>query len=187
VKTTYEELRRRTRARAFTLIEVTLALGVAGFCLITLFGLLPVGLTSNQASLDQTVAANIASAIVSDLRSTQSLGAASSPRFGISIPAPATSGTGSPITTSALKFTTIYLAANGSVTSVATSGSAAPIFRATVAFGTPGPGNAPVATARYATPVRVFISWPALADSNPNSWPVNYSGSYEADTTLDRN
>lgn len=182
----YKNPRRRISARAFTLVEVTLALGVAGFCLVTVFGLLPVGLTSNQASLDQTAAGNIASAIVCDLRSTQSPGAASSPRFGIPIPTPAPSGTGSPIPATSTPQTTIYLAANGSVTSVATSGSGAPVFRATLAFGTPGPGSGS-GTARYATPVRVFVSWPALADSNPNAWPTNYSGSYEADTTLDRN
>jgi len=172
-----KSIRTKTRhaSRAFTLIEVTLAVGVAGFCLLTISGLLPVGLSSNQTSLDQTTAGNISSAIVSDLRSAQPVGAVTSPRFGI--PIPASSGAAAPITSGTQ--TIIYLTANGSVTSVNSVGSAAPVFRAAVGFGTP--------LQRNATPVRVLISWPALAASNSSSWPVNYSGSYEADTTLDRN
>lgn len=61
--------------RAFTLVEVSLALGVASFCLLSIVGLLPVGLTSNQASIEQTMAVNISSAIVSDLRTAQPMGA----------------------------------------------------------------------------------------------------------------
>jgi len=161
--------------RAFTLIEVTLALGVAVFCLTTVFGLLPVGLTSNQASLEQTMAGNISSGIVSDLRCPPVSGL--TPRFGFLIPTPVTSGNGSPIGANALH--TIYFASNGSVTSVGSAGSSAPVFRATVGFGAP--------LQRNATPVRVLISWPALSNSNAQGWPTNYAGSYEVDTTLDCN
>ena len=77
----------RQNAAGFSLIEVTLALGVAVFCLVTLFGLLPVGLTSNQDSLEQTMAGNIASAIVADLRCAQPMGTGTSPHFGFIIPA----------------------------------------------------------------------------------------------------
>jgi len=167
--------RTRHASRGFTLIEVALAVGVAGFCLVTISGLLPIGLSSNQTSLDQTMACNIASAIVSDLRCAQPLVTGSSPRFGILIPA--SGGTAAPISSGTQ--TIIYLTSNGSVTSVGTIGSAAPVFRAAVGFGTPLQHNA--------TPVRVLISWPALADSSSAGWPVNYIGSYEADTTLDRN
>jgi len=160
----------------FTLIEVTLALGVAGFCLVTVFGLLPVGLTSNQASLEQTTAGNISSAIVSDLRSTQPVGAGTSPRLGMPVPAAGTAAT----------MHTIYLASNGSATAVdtapMTSGSAISRYRATVQFFPPQP-----AVPRTATVVRVLITWPALADPNYQTLPANFSGSYEADTTLDRN
>ena len=40
-----------TAFTAFTLIEVTLALGITAFCLLAIFGLLPVGLRSNQAAV----------------------------------------------------------------------------------------------------------------------------------------
>ena len=53
---------------AFSLVEVTLALGVAAFCLIAVLGLLPTGLKTQQASIQQTTANSIISQIFSDLR-----------------------------------------------------------------------------------------------------------------------
>lgn len=58
------------QTRGFSLVEVTLALGVAAFCLVTVLGLLPVGVKTNQNASQQTMAANILSEIVSDLRAT---------------------------------------------------------------------------------------------------------------------
>jgi len=185
--------RKTASGRAFSLVEVTLALGVAGFCLVTVFGLLPVGLTSNQASLEQTAAGNVSSAILGDLRSAQ-VGASLSPRFGIPIPAPPASAG-----TTETSGTTIYLSANGTASptgAVVTSGSNLSRYRATIGFSFPSSGqySSPISS-RTVTAVRVLITWPAMADpksgvwtlgSSP-SWPTNYIGSYEADTTLDRN
>jgi type II secretory pathway pseudopilin PulG len=53
---------------AFSLVEVTLALGVASFCLIAVLGLLPTTLKTQQASIQQTTANQIISTIFSDLR-----------------------------------------------------------------------------------------------------------------------
>jgi uncharacterized protein (TIGR02598 family) len=55
---------------AFSLVEVTLALGVAGFCLIALFGLLPIGVQTNQRSTSQTAATAILSFVMADMRAT---------------------------------------------------------------------------------------------------------------------
>jgi type II secretory pathway pseudopilin PulG len=52
---------------AFSLIELTLALGIAAFCLITLFALIPVALKTQQTSTQQTTANTVASQIVADL------------------------------------------------------------------------------------------------------------------------
>ena len=52
---------------AFSLVEVTLALGIAAFCLITVFALLPVTLKTQQASIQQTTGNTILSQIVADL------------------------------------------------------------------------------------------------------------------------
>ena len=58
----------RRRPHAFSLVEVTLAIGVAAFCLIAVFGLLPVGLQTNRNATSQTVATNIIAFVVADLR-----------------------------------------------------------------------------------------------------------------------
>src|SRR5437773_11749789 len=54
----------------FSLVEVTLALGVGAFCLIAVFGLLPVGLQTHQRATSQTAAASIMANVVADLRAT---------------------------------------------------------------------------------------------------------------------
>lgn len=54
----------------FSLVEVTLALGIAAFCLIAVFGLMPVGVQTNRNATSQTGATNIMAALVADLRAT---------------------------------------------------------------------------------------------------------------------
>ena len=56
------------KTAGFSLVEVTLALGVAAFCLVTVLGLLPTSLKTQQASIQQTTANQIISTIFSDLR-----------------------------------------------------------------------------------------------------------------------
>jgi hypothetical protein len=152
--------------------------------MLSVFGLLPVGLTSNQASLNQTVAANISTAILSDLNCAQPLITSTTPHFGFSIP-------GAPSATTTASPQTIYLAADGSATGAVgskpvTSGTAISRYRATLGF-CPPQSNVSQPVQRTATAVRILITWPAVADSTPGSWPQNYTGSYEADTTLNRN
>ena len=62
-------MKHRSRAcRAFSLAEVVLALGVAALALIGVMGMLPVGLKTQQASVNQTVANSIISQVIDDLR-----------------------------------------------------------------------------------------------------------------------
>lgn len=63
------KLRSRSIA-AFSLVEVTLALGIAAFCLIAVFGLVPVGVQTNRNATSQTVTTNILSSVVSDIRAS---------------------------------------------------------------------------------------------------------------------
>src|SRR5438552_12075234 len=63
----------RTRRNAFSLTELTLALGVAAFCLLAVFGLMPIGVQTNRNTTSQTAAANIMAAVVADLRATSKL------------------------------------------------------------------------------------------------------------------
>src|SRR5438094_8087654 len=69
LKSTKCEPVQRSRA-AFSLVEVTLALGIAAFCLIAVFGLIPVGVQTNRNATSQTAATNIMAAVVADLRAT---------------------------------------------------------------------------------------------------------------------
>jgi uncharacterized protein (TIGR02598 family) len=63
------KLSNRTNS-AFSLVELTLALGVAAFCLLAVFGLVPVGVQTNRNATSQTAATNILTSVVSDLRAS---------------------------------------------------------------------------------------------------------------------
>lgn len=55
---------------AFSLVEVTVALGIAAFCLTSLLGLIPAGLRTNQSSNEKCSASDVAALLISDLKST---------------------------------------------------------------------------------------------------------------------
>jgi uncharacterized protein (TIGR02598 family) len=73
----------------FSLVEVTLALGITAFCLIALIGIIPVGVKTNRDATSQTAATNIMAAVISDLRATNPT-KASSAQFGINYTTPPT-------------------------------------------------------------------------------------------------
>jgi len=123
--------------RAFSLVEVALALGVAAFCLVTVFALLPTAFNVQAESSGETGSIVIASAIESDLRATPS-GVSNSPQFSI------------PIGTT----TTLYFSSEGQ-SSVSLNGESR--YRSTITF----PPNS--AGPRGATFVTVQITWPAPA------------------------
>ncbi|MEI6351727.1 MAG: hypothetical protein WCP06_11550 [Verrucomicrobiota bacterium] len=157
---------------AFSLVEVTLALGIAAFCLITAFGLLPIGLTSNRNSTEQTAASRLATAVIADLRATPPAisGAASSqsPVFQIEIPAPSSS---------AQIIRHVYFAEDGSSTS---AGAATARYLVSIGMTPPPIGR------RSATLARILVTWPATSVPN-GQWPSQYSGFFEALTALNRN
>jgi type II secretory pathway pseudopilin PulG len=69
--TIYSKMRTNSplrRGAAFSLVEITFALGVAAFALLAMLGMLPVGLKTQQAGIQQTTANQIISTIFSDLR-----------------------------------------------------------------------------------------------------------------------
>jgi len=55
---------------AFSLVELTLALGIAGFALIAASGLVSVGVSTNRHAASETAANSIIAAVVADLRAT---------------------------------------------------------------------------------------------------------------------
>jgi Tfp pilus assembly protein PilV len=56
----------------FSLVELTLAIGIAAFCLIAVFGLIPVAALTNRNATSQTAATNLMAAVIADLRATPS-------------------------------------------------------------------------------------------------------------------
>src|SRR5438477_12515416 len=82
---------RLRRVNAFSLVELTLALGVAAFCLLAVFGLMPIGVQTNRNATSQTAATNIMAAVVADLRGTPKT-ITTSAQFGINIPTDPTTG-----------------------------------------------------------------------------------------------
>lgn len=163
--------------KAFSLAEVTLALGIAAICLLAIFGLLPVGLNSNQASIEQTAAASFAKAIVSDLRNTPVISDPPpiSPFYEIPFP-----------TDSAVASHTIWLTETGasaaSIDSQITPTSNAK-YRVFLTLTPPPPST------KAATIVRILISWPALGEikTSGTSEPMHAAGTFETVTALDRN
>jgi type II secretory pathway pseudopilin PulG len=60
--------RRLCKTDAFSLVEVTLAMGVAAFCMLAVLGLLPAALKTQHASIQQTTANEVLSEFAADLR-----------------------------------------------------------------------------------------------------------------------
>ena len=167
----------KAHEQAFSLVELTLAIGVAAFCLLAVFGLLPVAQTSHQAASEQTVANGLTSEIVSDLRATQKTTPPTSqvsPRFRLTVDAPGGSGS----------VQTLYFRDGADVIGVPDTPAAGavplPRYRATIFLQPPSAG-------RHATTGRVLITWPAMADRVPGVPPAKYSGSLETFVALDRN
>ena len=121
---------------SFSLVELTLALGVASFCLIALFGLIPIGIRTSQDAILETASASILSAVIADLRATPKT-VTTSPQFGVTFSSP----------------TTLYFDSEGrSATSTNSR------HRLTIAF----PAN-PAGTSA-ATFAHLKVSWPAPVD-----------------------
>jgi uncharacterized protein (TIGR02598 family) len=151
-----------TRTKSgFSLIEVTLALGIAAFCLLAIFGLLPIGLKTQQLAVEQTAATRIASAVIADLRATSNATSTSS-LFAISIPNNATASV-----------ETIFFDTDGHFSSPPVQLNSR--YRVTITF---SPNNS---GARSATLAHLRITWPAAAAI------ADAGGSSETFIALDRN
>jgi type II secretory pathway pseudopilin PulG len=189
----------RDSQTAFSLIEVTIALGIAAFCLLTVFGLLPIGLDSSQNAAEQTVVSGIATAISADFHATAQgtlvlggSGAVTS-RFGFTIPAP---GRKSAFAIQGVSFQTLYFAEDGSpitngtrngVDQNASPGANPPRYRATVTI-VPDPNLQTTAQSISGNTTLykawILITWPALSDPNYATFPSSFAGSYETVTAL---
>jgi type II secretory pathway pseudopilin PulG len=156
------------RAAGFSLVEVTLALGVAAFCLIAVFGLMPVGVQTNRNATSQTAATSIMSAVVADLRATPRTNNTSS-QFSINIPSDPTSPPNPPPCSGTR---TLYLNSEGQIVTIDAR------YRVVVTF-LRNPVATPTTGAVFA---KLKITWPAVADP----CAVTPSGSAEMFVALDR-
>jgi len=130
-------LKKALHRRAFSLVEVTLALGVAAICLIPLFGLLPIGINTARQAIGQSIAIDILSATTSDLRATPNT-STTSPQFSINFGAT----------------NTLYFDETGNVTTTADR----QVYRLTLTFPTNSAG------AYAATFANLKLTWPAAVD-----------------------
>ena len=82
--------RSRAQVRAFSLVEVTLAIGVAAISLTAVFALLPIGLQTTHSAIEQTLSNDILAIVIADLIATAPTSprgtSATSAQFGITIP-----------------------------------------------------------------------------------------------------
>lgn len=151
----------------FSLVEVTLALGIAAISLLAIFALLPIGVKTNHVAIEQTASTDLLSAIAADIRATPVTtprgGAATSPRFSIPVPA---NPVGSTTTT------TLYFTSEGQFSTTLASASR---YRVMVTFLPNGSG------ARTATFADLKTTWPAAAAI------ANAEGAAEMFLAVDRN
>lgn len=147
----------------FSLVELTLALGVAAISLIGIFALLPVGLQINHNAIEQTNSVQMLSTVVADLRATPGKGGATSQQFQIDIPSDPSAASGS---------FTIFFDEHGQF---ATSLQSSSRYRLVVKF---LPNSAGAHGATFAD---LKLTWPAAAD------PANATGSIETFMALSRN
>lgn len=130
----------KQRRLAFSLIEVTLAIGIVATSMLALVGLFAVGSRTNSAAGEQTAATDLIAAVAADLRATPSTNSTSS-QFAIAIPTN----------------TTLYFDSKGQAsTSIGISSR----YQVVVTFLSNGGGS------KTATFVNLRATWPAVASSN---------------------
>jgi uncharacterized protein (TIGR02598 family) len=158
------KIEKQKPSKAFTLVEVSVAMGVAAVCMFSLQALIPSTLKLANNASDQTAATTMISSITQDLRNTPA-GSNVSPGFGI--PMPNLNSTNSTLLTS----TNFYLAEDGLGVLLPTQAR----YAATVTL-----SNAAAATVTSLTTARIKVYWPATVAAS------NAQGSVETVTFFNR-
>ena len=153
------------KVAAFSLVEVTLALGVAAFALLAIMGLMPTSLKTQQTSIQQTTANAICSQIVADLSAAQRLPPGQqSKQFNLH-------GRWAEARTPDV----LYFVKEGTVIPGSTNAENAPadaVFRATITYLQP-----PTETTSLAD---ITVSWPAPVDLLAGGVPAGKVGTFAA-------
>jgi uncharacterized protein (TIGR02598 family) len=160
-------MKQRSQAcSAFSLAEVTLALGVAAVAFISILGMLPVALKTQQTSIEQTIASNIISEIIGDLRAAYNGPGSNSSQFGVELrrlpPGLAQKYTPAPI----------YFALDGTQL----QGAAGAVFKTTITY-----FSATNITDATLTLVNLKVTWPAAQNDL-----TKVAGSVETVAVIDR-
>jgi uncharacterized protein (TIGR02598 family) len=155
---------RRSRLGGFTLTEVALAMGIFSFALVSMIGLLSVGLKNSRRANIQISASNLMSAIASDIRSSTCLVKSgtysySSPRLLLSASVDAR-GTVSGVTPS-----NAVLDESGSPANLSSPSPLLKLFNVSFAAASAG-----------TTAIRVTVQWPPRASGST----APYEGSLDA-------
>ena len=145
-------MKKRSTA-AFSLVELTFVIGIAAFCLLAVFGLVPIGVQTNRNATSQTAATNILSSVVSDIRASPPGQAASAKYL---------------INRSKLSTTTLYFDGQGQATTLRGANSR---YRLYVQI-----ANNPFGPV-YPNYAWLKVTWPAAVD--PLSTTITPSGSVE--------
>ena len=153
---------RNCKISAFSMVELTLALGVAGFCFLAVLGLLPVGVQTNQRAISQTAATGIFSNVVADMRATPKASLTST-QYGVALSA------GTP--------TTLYFDSQGSFATTLVANSRYRLV-VTIPANPAGPNAATFAYLR--------VTWPAVLDPSAAP-PPTLGGSSEMFAAMSRN
>ena len=161
------------RKSGFSLIEVTIALGVIAFVLLSVFGLLSIGLNSNRVSLQETRATGILTLLESDLRNSHPESATST-IYGF--PLPYVTNSSGVIVNPALSAGSFFsVGLDDAERVVPLNANPRPSFQASVVY-TQIPGVGSHAPMRC----RLIVSWPSTNSTNPLTVTRNVSGFVEA-------
>jgi uncharacterized protein (TIGR02598 family) len=158
------------RTLGFSLVELTLAIGIAAFCLITVFAMLPIAVQTNRNATSQTAANSIIASVIADMRATPN-GVTPSSQFADNLPANAASPADPPPCSGTQ---TLYFNGQGQA---ATALGADSRYRLIVTF-VRNPAGATAPT--YAS---LKLSWPAAVDP----CTTTPSGSVKNFAAFDRN
>ena len=170
-------------ANGFSLVEVVIALGIIAFTFITLTGLLGMGLANDQKSSQQTVATNIVTSIVTDLRSTPAYSTTGkTSRYGLALPTSAASSSTNPlsgVSPTYLYFDDYQNAIGSPVSTLPSPAPAGAVYLATIYLTnlvSVGPLAVVPATSSSSSSAsltqstdmaRVIVSWPAQTKTVP--------------------
>jgi hypothetical protein len=158
---------RKRSISAFSLVELTIALGVITFCLLTIIGLLAIGISSTHSSTTQTAATNLLTAVTADLEAVPNITPSYTPisaKGSVQTPGGILAINGSPVyglhlpagVTGSMLTYTFYVGENG----ITNKAPAASLYQVNIWI---TPAGTPSNPTHQETFARVLISWPAAA------------------------